>query len=69
MYVCICKGITDSQIRQTVAASGGSLRAVRNELGVMTQCGKCALQTRDIIRQALADDAPIVDENLCYSAA
>jgi len=69
MYVCICKGITDSQIRQTVASTGGSLRTVRNELGAMTQCGKCALQTRDIVRQTLADMNIVVDDDTCYSAA
>ncbi|WP_317930762.1 (2Fe-2S)-binding protein [Halioxenophilus sp. WMMB6] len=69
MYVCICKGITDSQIRQAVATTGGNLRAIRNELGAMTQCGKCALQTRDIVRQALAEQVAIIDDDTCYSAA
>lgn len=53
MYVCICKGITDTQIRDFVQSSGGNLRAVRNSLGAMTQCGKCALATREIVKQAM----------------
>lgn len=69
MYVCICKGITDSQIRQAANASGGSLKAIRNELGAMTQCGKCALQTRDIVRQTLVDTDITIDDDTCYSAA
>ena len=69
MFVCICKGVTDSQIRQTVTSCGGNLKAIRNELGVMTQCGKCAMQTRDIVRQAISDRDTQINENLCYSAA
>lgn len=69
MYVCICKGITDSQIRQAAVSSGGSLRSVRNELGAMTQCGKCALQTRDIVRQTLSEMNIPIDDDICYSAA
>jgi bacterioferritin-associated ferredoxin len=56
MYVCICKGITDTQIRDFVQNSGGNLRAVTNSLGAMTQCGKCALATREIVKQAMHDD-------------
>ncbi|MFT6276087.1 MAG: bacterioferritin-associated ferredoxin, partial [Halioglobus sp.] len=41
MYVCICKGITDTQIRAAVEDGASSLREVRNTLGVASQCGKC----------------------------
>ena len=53
MYVCLCKGITDSQIRDAVNGGAESLREVRNELGVMTGCGKCATQTREIVKSTL----------------
>ncbi len=49
MYVCLCKGITDGQIR-AAAANGASIRDIRDQLGVMTECGKCACLTRDIVR-------------------
>lgn len=57
MYVCLCKGITDSQIRDAIDNGAESLRAVRDELGVMTCCGKCASDTRNIVKAAL-DEAP-----------
>ncbi len=69
MYVCNCKGITVSQNRQTVSTTGCSLRSLRNELGAMTQCGKCALQTRDIVNQTLAEMNITIDDDTCYSAA
>jgi bacterioferritin-associated ferredoxin len=55
MYVCICKGITDTQIRAAVQDGASSLRDVRNSLGVASQCGKCGILTRDILRQSLND--------------
>lgn len=42
MYVCICKGITEEQIR-TAAKQGGSDREILNRLGVGTDCGVCLL--------------------------
>ena len=55
MYVCLCKGITDTQIRAAVEEGASSLRDVRNALGVASQCGKCGILTRDIVRQSLLD--------------
>lgn len=49
MYVCLCKGITDGQIRAAVE-NGASIREIRDQLGVMTECGKCACLTRDIVK-------------------
>ncbi len=67
MYVCLCKGITDTQIRTAVADGASSLREVRSALGVASQCGKCGLLARQIVRDALAE-LPAVDEELFYAA-
>lgn len=53
MYVCLCKGITDTQIRDAVNNGAESIRAVRDQLGVASQCGKCASLCRDIVRESL----------------
>ena len=55
MYVCVCKGITDTQIRAAVQDGASSLREVRNTLGVATQCGKCGILARQILRESLSD--------------
>ncbi|MCG8393034.1 MAG: bacterioferritin-associated ferredoxin [Pseudomonadales bacterium] len=52
MYVCICKGITDNQIREAVGDGCDSLRDLRRELGVGSQCGKCARHARHVLREA-----------------
>lgn len=52
MYVCLCKGVTDHQIRAEVEDGADSLRDVSRRLGVATQCGKCAGCARQVIREA-----------------
>jgi bacterioferritin-associated ferredoxin len=53
MYVCLCKGITDAQIRAAVEDGANSLRDLRTTLGVASQCGKCGTLTRDIFQESL----------------
>lgn len=65
MYVCLCKRITDSQIRAAVQDGASSLSELRNTLGVASQCGKCGTLTRDIVREALLDN---VDEASLFYA-
>lgn len=67
MYVCVCKGITDSQIRAAVYEGAESLRAVRNSLGVATQCGKCSCLAREIVKEALENQT--MNEQQFYAVA
>ena len=67
MYVCICKGITDTQIRAAVEDGASSLRDVRNTLGVASQCGKCGILTREIVRETLMDQNQ--NEQLFYAVS
>jgi bacterioferritin-associated ferredoxin len=67
MYVCICKGITDTQIRAAVEDGASSLRDVRNTLGVASQCGKCGVLTREIVRETLMDQNQ--SEQLFYAVS
>ena len=55
MYVCLCKGITDTQIRASVQDGATSMREVSSTLGVASQCGKCGVLARDIVRESLDD--------------
>jgi len=43
MYVCLCTGVTDGQIRE-----------VRQATGVASQCGKCACLAKEVVRETLA---------------
>ena len=53
MYVCVCKGITDRQIKAAIADGASSLGQLRKALGVATQCGKCSVTTREILDDVL----------------
>jgi bacterioferritin-associated ferredoxin len=48
MYVCLCKAVTDRQIKESLMG-GASYADIRRELGVATQCGKCGQQAKSII--------------------
>ncbi len=55
MYICLCHGITDRQIRDAVSGGCCSFREVRTSLKVGTQCGKCACTAKGLVRETLAD--------------
>lgn len=42
MIVCVCRRVSDHQIRQAAADGAVSLECLQFELGVATQCGRCA---------------------------
>ncbi|MCH8543068.1 MAG: bacterioferritin-associated ferredoxin [Alcanivorax sp.] len=54
MYVCLCKGVTDNQIREAAHQGCGSLRDLRRELGVGGQCGKCVREAHEVLRDTRA---------------
>ena len=54
MYVCICNGVTEREIRQAVTLGVTTLHELREGLGVAENCGKCDGCARDVLRNALA---------------
>jgi Bacterioferritin-associated ferredoxin len=69
MYVCFCKSIKDSDIREAVDNGAESLRAIQDELGVATQCGKCACLAREIISDTLSAGKTSGSDGLFYNVA
>jgi bacterioferritin-associated ferredoxin len=49
MYVCLCKAVTDRQIKEFVNGGAGSFEEVCKQLGVATQCGKCSQLAQNIV--------------------
>jgi len=63
MYVCLCKAVTDRQIKESLAGGTCSTYAdLRREFGVATQCGKCGQMAKSLIETSVkkADFAPAV---------
>lgn len=52
MYVCICRQITCGQIRAAAGEGMNTVRELKQQLGVASQCGKCAGCARGILEQA-----------------
>jgi bacterioferritin-associated ferredoxin len=55
MYVCLCEGVTDGQIRDAIYEGCCSYRDVRASLGLASQCGKCACLAKQVVRETLGE--------------
>ena len=63
MYVCICNGITDKQIRRAAKSGVSNITQLQSTLGVATGCGKCKQQAAEIlgeVRPASRDFEPVI---------
>lgn len=54
MYVCLCNGITENQIREAVTCGADSLLALRLELGVAACCGRCADCAQQVLHETIS---------------
>jgi len=51
MYVCICKGIREGDIRNLASGEPGlRMRDLRARLGVCSECGKCGQRALGLLR-------------------
>ncbi|MDO8907223.1 MAG: (2Fe-2S)-binding protein [Pseudohongiella sp.] len=51
MYVCICRQITDKEIRQRCEEGVTTFSELRAELGLASDCGRCGRYAREIIAE------------------
>lgn len=59
MFVCVCKAVSDRQIRRAVLEDGvTSLRELNQLYGLGSCCGKCVPQARALLGETLAQLAP-----------
>jgi bacterioferritin-associated ferredoxin len=65
MFVCICNGITERQIREAVSEGVCSLDELGARLGVASGCGTC----QDFARQVLAETLQSTAASQLLSAA
>ncbi|WP_096084830.1 (2Fe-2S)-binding protein [Agaribacterium haliotis] len=67
MYVCLCKAVTDSQIKSAAEQSNGCFRSVRESLGVGTVCGSCACEAKKLVKASARKQ--LSDNSLFYQPA
>ncbi len=53
MYVCLCKKVTDGQIREARASGVGCFDQLQQQLAVSTQCGCCEELARSVFEEPL----------------
>lgn len=65
MFVCVCKAISDRQIRRAVREDGvTSLRELAGLHGVGTCCGKCVPDARALLGETLAGMNSALSQNV-----
>ena len=68
MYVCLCHGVTDTDIRRLVRTEGVcTMPELSRKLGVATQCGKCGRCAKEVLREAVNEVRD--EEALCPGLA
>ena len=53
MYVCICRGITDTQIESAIDNGAETMKQLTAELSIGSQCGKCCQCTKSVLNNKL----------------
>ncbi|MCB5225967.1 bacterioferritin-associated ferredoxin [Alishewanella sp. 16-MA] len=53
MFICVCKAVSDKAIKQAIAEGADSMRSLKNQLGVGSQCGKCLCQASQLLHNEL----------------
>jgi bacterioferritin-associated ferredoxin len=51
MYVCLCTGVTDREIRETIAEGASSVEEVSYCTGAGTRCGSCLSAVAELVEQ------------------
>jgi len=52
MYVCVCNGVTDREIRDASAAGCASIAELTMRTGVGANCGSCVASAEAILDEA-----------------
>ena len=56
MFVCLCKSVTDHQIRDAVEEGVTSFDSMQERLQVSTACGTCSCEVKRIIQAKLRSE-------------
>ena len=51
MYICICKQVTEAQLRDEIERGATTVRQLRESTGVTNQCGKCGTCVKSCVKE------------------
>lgn len=69
MYLCICKSVSDRQIREAVELGARTIGDLSVRLGVGIECGKCTDSVREFLDVCLATPLPATTDSAPPSVA
>jgi bacterioferritin-associated ferredoxin len=52
MFVCVCRAITEKNIRDAVQGGARTMKDLREQLGVGADCGCCGSCAKQCLREA-----------------
>jgi bacterioferritin-associated ferredoxin len=52
MYVCLCHGFTDRQVRAVISDGAGNAAQVFRQFKAKPRCGKCVSTVRDLVDES-----------------
>jgi len=55
MYICLCKAVTDKQIKVAIDNGHCSRKQLRQCLGVGTVCGKCTSEVNQLLKDNVVE--------------
>ena len=66
MYICICNGITEREIRGAAELGCETLADLTRDLGVASCCGKCGPEAGDILRSCAGCPRKLADIEMAH---
>lgn len=63
MYLCICKSVSDRQIREAVERGARTIGDLSIRLGIGVECGKCTDSVREFLDACLAVPRPAITDS------
>ena len=62
MYVCVCHGVTERQIRKAADQGACTVAALEQTLGVGAGCGTCVPMAREVLAAHLGCESKSLSE-------
>lgn len=57
MYICVCKAVTDTQLRAAIDKGVCTRRQLTHCFGVGKDCGKCNKEVKELLKECREQNA------------
>lgn len=68
MYVCVCRAVTDGQIRKAAQAGARSVGDLSRDFGLGRECGRCVTCAKSCLAACHTDAKDARQESLALAA-